>query len=281
MAFEQKTWKDRVAEFINRRVLTKEDGTTELVTVARSEGQISTEGDAFNAETMNDLEQRIADEFSSLNDSLTEKVPTNHASAETTYGIGNTTKYGHVKLRNNLNATAYEAGEVLSAYQGAVLKNSVDEKAPTSHASSDGTYGTASQNNYGHAKVMNNLTEEAYSVGVALSAYQGKVLKGLIDGILAQYELYTISSSDATSGTNNIVKYQNENIGSGAYLIVGCCNKTGYITIVSVNADNGTIQTLLSGDENTIEYSFTTAGYLRVKQSSGSNFAVKNLIFAL
>ena len=59
MAFNKKTWKDRVAEFINRRLLTKEDGSTDLVTVARSEGTISVEGDAFNAETMNDLEDRI------------------------------------------------------------------------------------------------------------------------------------------------------------------------------------------------------------------------------
>ncbi len=70
MVFEKKTWTNRVAEFINRRILTKEDGTTELVTVARSEGQISQEGDAFNAATMNDLEQRIADGFASHDEAL-------------------------------------------------------------------------------------------------------------------------------------------------------------------------------------------------------------------
>ena len=70
MAFEKKTWKNRIAEYINRRLLTKEDGSTELVTVARDEGQVSQEGDAFNADNMNDLEQRISDEFDSLNQSL-------------------------------------------------------------------------------------------------------------------------------------------------------------------------------------------------------------------
>lgn len=70
MTFEKKTWTNRIAEFINRRILTKEDGTTELVTVARSEGQISQEGDAFNAATMNDLEQRIADGFASHDEAL-------------------------------------------------------------------------------------------------------------------------------------------------------------------------------------------------------------------
>lgn len=70
MEFSRKTWVDRMAEYINRRTLTKEDGSTELVTVARSEGMISQEGDAFNAETMNDLEQRIADGFDSVNSDL-------------------------------------------------------------------------------------------------------------------------------------------------------------------------------------------------------------------
>lgn len=71
MAFLQKTWKDRVAEYINRRVLTKEDGTTEQVSVERSEGTISQEGDAFSAANMNDLEQRIANEFSEQNKNIT------------------------------------------------------------------------------------------------------------------------------------------------------------------------------------------------------------------
>ena len=68
MAFVKKVWKDRIAEYINRRLLTKEDGTQELVTVARNEGNISQEGDAFNAANMNDLEERIANEFQVLNE---------------------------------------------------------------------------------------------------------------------------------------------------------------------------------------------------------------------
>lgn len=74
MAFNKKIWKDRVAEFINRRLLTKEDGSTDLVTVARSEGIISVEGDAFNAETMNDLEDRVEVAFNELNTNLSSIV---------------------------------------------------------------------------------------------------------------------------------------------------------------------------------------------------------------
>lgn len=61
--FEVKVWKDRIAEFITRRTLTYENGTTQVVTVDRNEGEISQTGDAFSAENMNGLEQRIASEF--------------------------------------------------------------------------------------------------------------------------------------------------------------------------------------------------------------------------
>ena len=71
MAFSLKTWVNRISEYPNRRKLTHEDGSTELVTVAREEGQISAEGNAFSAEEMNDLESRIKDGFDEVNQSLT------------------------------------------------------------------------------------------------------------------------------------------------------------------------------------------------------------------
>lgn len=74
MAFAKKTWKDRIAEFPTRRRLTKEDNTSELVTVAREEGTLSQEGDAFSAENMNDLESRIDAEFTELNGKLSQYV---------------------------------------------------------------------------------------------------------------------------------------------------------------------------------------------------------------
>ena len=73
MAFVKKTWKDRIAEFPTRRRLTKEDNTSELVTVAREEGTLSQEGDAFSAENMNDLENRIDAEFTELTGKLNYK----------------------------------------------------------------------------------------------------------------------------------------------------------------------------------------------------------------
>lgn len=70
MGFTKKTWKNRIAEYINRRLITMEDGSTSLVTVARDEGTISQEGDAFNAANMNDLEDRIEAGFADVSQSL-------------------------------------------------------------------------------------------------------------------------------------------------------------------------------------------------------------------
>lgn len=71
MAFDKKTWEDRLTAFPSRRRLVKEDGTSELVTVSREEGEISQEGDAFSAANMNDLEERIAKGLESADGSKT------------------------------------------------------------------------------------------------------------------------------------------------------------------------------------------------------------------
>ena len=63
MAFAKKTWKKRLSENPTRRQLTYTDGTTAIVDVARLEGAISQEGDAFSDTNMNDLEQRVANAF--------------------------------------------------------------------------------------------------------------------------------------------------------------------------------------------------------------------------
>ena len=74
MGFIKKIWKDRISEFPTRRSLTKTDGTSELVTVARSEGMISEEGDAFSAENMNDFENRVANGFNELTEKMQNSV---------------------------------------------------------------------------------------------------------------------------------------------------------------------------------------------------------------
>lgn len=59
-----------------------------------------------------------------LDDILTNPKP--HASPNTNYGVGSTSNYGHVKLRDNLTASSYISGEALSSYQGALLNQRID-----------------------------------------------------------------------------------------------------------------------------------------------------------
>lgn len=61
MGFVKKVWKDRISEHPARRILTDLQGNSEVYNVARSEGSVSQEGDAFSAANMNDLEQRVSD----------------------------------------------------------------------------------------------------------------------------------------------------------------------------------------------------------------------------
>ena len=76
MGFNLKTWVNRISEYPTRRKLTKSDGSTELVTVERAEGQVSQEGNAFSADEMNDLEKRISEGFDELNSDLDDKLST-------------------------------------------------------------------------------------------------------------------------------------------------------------------------------------------------------------
>lgn len=66
--FAKKNWKNRFVEYPGRRKLTDIlTGKETVVDVTRHEGEISSEGDAFSASNMNDLENRIADKSSDVN----------------------------------------------------------------------------------------------------------------------------------------------------------------------------------------------------------------------
>ena len=88
MAFQQVTVENRVSEFPNRRTLTKEDNTTEIVTVTRNEGNVSAEGTAWGAVYANDLESRINTETNLLETNFGH-VETN-TTASKSYSVGET-----------------------------------------------------------------------------------------------------------------------------------------------------------------------------------------------
>lgn len=90
-AWAKKVWKDRKTEYPTRRTLTKTDGSQEIVTVARNEGSVSQEGDAFSAENMNDLEERIDAGFTEVNGNLTASD-----NAPFRFGVNENGEYGYI-----------------------------------------------------------------------------------------------------------------------------------------------------------------------------------------
>lgn len=69
MAYVKKTWKPRISQYPGRRRMV---GTGEANTydITRAEGTVTQTGDAFSADNMNDLETRIGNEFTAINNNL-------------------------------------------------------------------------------------------------------------------------------------------------------------------------------------------------------------------
>ena len=93
--------------------------------------------------------------------------PSNSAS---TYGAGNASQFGHVKLSDNYTSSAGTANQSVGASSQAV-HNAYANRAPINHSSSDTTYGKGSSSAYGHLKVSDTYTSNpgAASDGVAAS----------------------------------------------------------------------------------------------------------------
>lgn len=66
MAFNKKKWTDRKVEHPGRRKLTPVSGETNIYDVSRAEGDVTDPGDPYNAETFDDLEERIESAFKDL-----------------------------------------------------------------------------------------------------------------------------------------------------------------------------------------------------------------------
>lgn len=87
-------------------------------------------------------------------------------------------------------------------------EDTLDDVAPENHASSGTTYGVGTTANFGHCKTINNLTQASHVNGNALSAYQGKVIKDLIDAISAKLTITrgSVTYTDTIAAGSTITK---------------------------------------------------------------------------
>lgn len=66
--FEKREWLNRQSQFPSRRRLTEVPGVENVYEIDRAEGDIAETGNAFDADNMNDLEDRTHSAFSNLDD---------------------------------------------------------------------------------------------------------------------------------------------------------------------------------------------------------------------
>ena len=163
-------------------------------------------------------------------------------------------------IANNLTTTT--AGSALDATQGKELKTLVDGKAPTSHASTATTYGVSTTANYGHTKIVQNLTTDDGN-GLALGAGQGKALKGLVDG-----KAPTSHASTATTyGAGNASNYGHVRVADNYTTSAGNASQ-------GVAASSAAVKAAYDKGNHDHPYISTTAG--SVGTSNLANNAVTN-----
>ena len=254
----------------------------------------------------------LSTKLDEMDASIDKKAPKSHASSATTYGAGNASNYGHVKLSDNYtsssgaaaNSVAASSKAVADAYAklntdkanatnptlinptlrfllgedqmkvefrrsgstsedlSIVFTNSsgtntfytlIDETGewnlpPISHASTEWTYGVGTSTNYGHCRIIDNLTTSENHSVYALSAYQGYVLNNKLGKIqiLNIASLNCVQSTSVANGstwssvTGTISSVSGA---SGYYYIPIACN-FGFVTKVSISGTTVTCTAL-------------------------------------
>lgn len=144
MSFVKRTVIDRAVQYPKRFKLVLVAGTTDTYDLVPITGTVTAEGTIINkaylqpiedylsaVKTINNLTTNayVEGEAASAYQAYllqTQKAPNSHASSATTYGLGTTAVYGHVKVRNDLLATTFTNGEALASNQGKILKDMID-----------------------------------------------------------------------------------------------------------------------------------------------------------
>ena len=163
--------------------------------------------------TPDQLETTSKEVVSAINEVLAlaqGKAPTAHASPDTTYGVGTTQQYGHVKLCDGASnvtsadgvaatpAAVKSVADTLASYQSA-NNIAVAGKAPTSHASSDTTYGVGTTQQYGHVKVTGGCGLAISCGTISLNA-PGYNCTGTVTAVCFNGTKYTPSSGVVNLG---------------------------------------------------------------------------------
>ena len=138
----------------------------------------------------------LSTKISTMDTAIDGKAPVDHASIYTTYGVATSGAYGHVKIVDNYMTVPQVTGPFAASTQAVVNAYTAlnNNKAATNHASSELTYGVATNALYGHVKISDNLTTEPTGDGPwAASSSAVRTAYGLAS---------TANSAASTANTN-------------------------------------------------------------------------------
>lgn len=187
-----------------------------------------------------------------------------HASTGTGYGLGDASKYGHLKLSNSYTSTSGVDGGI--AATPSAVKAAYDlanTKAPTSHASTGTTYGKGTSSNYGHVKLSDSVssTSSAASGGIAATPSAVKAAYDLADTAngaasavqtaLDQTSFVQVTVPNgskkitfpASTGTRGVLFMDGYSNGTKAVYMITCTTSGVVATVAVLSGSNYTLTT--------------------------------------
>ena len=219
--------------------------------------------------------KNINDSVIALTEVVDKKSPLNHASINDTYGVGDASSYGHVKLSDDVtldkdvtNGIAASIGSVKATYDLAnnannnaqEALNSLQSKAPENHASESIFYGLGTDTTYGHVKVTDDVDLDASAItGIVPSS------KALRETYLKALSAYNLATELKGTDTNTVflsTEYLNTVVNNGVYMSINASQTLNY-----PYTDNACISVL---EVSNVEVS---SGFVITKQRIYSNNA--------
>lgn len=181
---------------------------------------------------------------------------------------------------NNISVNFGTTASTACAGNDSRLSNS---RTPTSHRSTGTSYGVGNATYYGHCRVIDNLTTSSHTDGYALSAYQGYLLKELINNYIpvtlyenneGSTDTITLSNSSANYTYLEIFFKSNENV----FNSVKVYNPNGKrVSLISQWTNNGTPAVYLKTRVISIDgtsISSTTANVTHAETTLKANTAI-------
>lgn len=128
--------------------------------------------------------------------------PSNSAS---TYGAGNASQFGHVKVSDNYAQSDGTASQSVCASSQAV-HNAYANRAPVNHASGDTTYGKGTNSAYGHVKLSDTYSSNAGAASSGVGA-SGKAVYDAYSALNGSKAPKNHKSSSTDYGVGNENEY--------------------------------------------------------------------------